>query len=66
MTTVLGYWWVWFVGAAFFWVVQLVASMSEAREGQPWSIWRILAVTAMCVSLLIGVVRFVKWVWMWG
>jgi hypothetical protein len=25
-----------------------------------------LAVTAMCVSLLIGVVRFVKWVWMWG
>jgi hypothetical protein len=59
-------WWVWIVAAGFFWLVQLIASSSEVREGQGWSLWRTLAVVAMSGSLAIGLIRFVKWVWLWN
>jgi hypothetical protein len=62
----MNYWWVWFVASAFFYLVQMFASLREKREGDSWSIWRTLAVTAMVMTLLIGAIRFVKWVWNWA
>jgi hypothetical protein len=58
-------WWGWLLIAIACWYFQLVMSIRTDKGGKgAWTI-RIALITGMVLSSLIGVVRFVKWVWQW-
>ncbi|MEO8190381.1 MAG: hypothetical protein ABI682_08560 [Acidobacteriota bacterium] len=50
-------WWGWLIAAGVLWLLQMIF---DAYEQQ---FLRVLAIIGMCVSALIGIIRFVKWVW---
>ena len=52
-------WWIWVVVAALLWIV---ASFIKVPEGTRSSIWRSLAAIAVCLSLLICLVNFIRWI----
>jgi hypothetical protein len=62
-------WWVWILLAAALWLLQLIISAfsdETIRENKHTSLfWTVRAamIVAMVVSALVGVIRFVKWVW---
>ena len=62
-------WWVWILLAAALWFLQLIISAfsdETIRENKHTSLfWTVRAalIFAMVVSALVGVIRFVKWVW---
>jgi hypothetical protein len=62
-------WWVWILLAAALWLLQLIISAfsdETIRENKHTSFfWTVRAamIVAMVVSALVGVIRFVKWVW---
>jgi hypothetical protein len=62
-------WWVWILLAVALWLLQLVTSAfsdETIRENKHTSFfWTVRAalIFAMVVSALVGVIRFVKWVW---
>jgi hypothetical protein len=62
-------WWVWILLAAALWFLQLIISAvsdETIRENRHASFfWTVRAalIAAMVVSALVGVIRFVKWVW---
>jgi hypothetical protein len=62
-------WWVWILLAAALWLLQLIISAvsdETIRENKHKSFFgtvRTALIAAMVVSALVGVIRFVKWVW---
>jgi hypothetical protein len=62
-------WWVWILLTAALWFLQLIISVvsdETIRENKHTSFfWTVRAalIAAMVVSALVGVIRFVKWVW---
>jgi hypothetical protein len=56
-------WWGWLLIAAVCWYLQLVMSIRTDDGGKAaWTI-RILFITGMAFSVLVGMIRFVKWAW---
>ena len=59
-------WWGWLLIAVACWFLQLIMSVRtyDTFEGSKgaWVI-RIAFIAGMVLSVLIGVIRFVKWVW---
>jgi|HubBroStandDraft_6_1064221.scaffolds.fasta_scaffold05471_8 hypothetical protein len=62
-------WWGWILIAAGLWFVQMILSVfadsdpAENKHTVFFYCMRGLVIAAMALSTLIGVVRFVKWVW---
>jgi tetrahydromethanopterin S-methyltransferase subunit D len=62
-------WWVWILLAVGLWFLQLIISAfsdETIRANKHTSFfWTVRAaiIVAMVVSALVGVIRFVKWVW---
>jgi hypothetical protein len=56
-------WWAWLLIAVGCWFLQLILSVrtDDGTRGA-WTI-RILFIAGTVFSVLIGVIRFVKWVW---
>ncbi len=50
-------WWGWLIAAGFLWLLQMFLDTYERH------FLRVLAIIGMFVSALIGIIRFVKWVW---
>ncbi len=56
-------WWGWLLIASACWYFQLVMSIRTDGGGKgAWTI-RILLIAGMALSFLIGVLRFVRWIW---
>ena len=56
-------WWAWLLVAAICWFLQLMmSSWTDNGSTKAWII-RIAFIVGMVLSALIGVIRFVKWVW---
>jgi hypothetical protein len=56
-------WWVWLFIAAVCWFIQLMMSIRTDNGSVGAWIIRIAFIVGMVLSALIGVIRFVKWVW---
>jgi hypothetical protein len=56
-------WWGWLLVAAVCWFVQFVLSIRTDNGSAGAWIIRIGFIAGMVLSVLIAVIRFVKWVW---
>ena len=57
-------WWGWILLAGVLWFVQLMmGTYTDSGSPRAWTV-RIAFIVGMIVSGLIGVIRFVKWVWL--
>jgi hypothetical protein len=56
-------WWGWILLAVVLWYVQLMMGIyTDSGSIRAWVI-RIALIAGMVISALIGVIRFVKWIW---
>ena len=56
-------WWGWLLIATVCWFVQLILSIRTDNGSAGAWIVRIAFIAGLVLSVLIGVIRFVKWVW---
>ena len=56
-------WWGWLLMAAVFWYATMMMGVWTYKGGVGAWIIRIAFGVAMVISLLIAVIRFVKWAW---
>lgn len=56
-------WWGWLLIAGLSWFIQLMMSVWTDKGGAGAWIIRVAFIAATVLSFLIGVIRFVKWVW---
>jgi hypothetical protein len=58
-------WWGWLIIGGVCYFVQLNLSIGEDLGSRTQAKFRIVFVALCALSLLICVIRFVKWVWQW-
>ncbi len=56
-------WWAWLLIAVGCWFLQLITSFRTDDGSKGAWLFRIVFIAGMVLSFLIGVIRFVKWVW---
>ncbi len=56
-------WWGWLLIAVACWFFQLIMSIRTDDGSKGAWVIRIAFITGMVLSFLIGVIRFVRWVW---